>query len=131
MRHVLLSDCTSYQSEVDGLVPNKSAAPNPSIASRLPAGRHWRGVAEPGRSLPCFMLPRVIVLFLMMLGSVKGAEGVVLLHGLCRTSASMAKMEDALASEGYVVLNCDYPSRTQPIEELSLAVVGGALADER
>ena len=80
---------------------------------------------------PCFMLPRVIVLFLMMLGSVKGAEGVVLLHGLWRSSASMAKMGDALASEGYVVLNCDYPSRTQPIEELSLAAVGGALADER
>ncbi|HWW00823.1 MAG TPA: alpha/beta fold hydrolase [Candidatus Acidoferrum sp.] len=77
------------------------------------------------------MLPRGIVLFFVMLGSVKGAEGVVLLHGLGRTSASMAKMERALASEGYVVLNCEYPSRTQPIEQLSLAVVGEALADER
>lgn len=74
---------------------------------------------------------RVVVLFLMMLSSVKGAEGVVLLHGLWRTSASMAKMESALASEGYIVLNCDYPSRKQPIEQLSVAVVGGALADER
>jgi triacylglycerol esterase/lipase EstA (alpha/beta hydrolase family) len=67
----------------------------------------------------------------MTLGSVKGAEGVVLLHGLSRSSASMAKMDRALASEGYVVVNCDYSSRTQPIEQLSLAVVGGALADER
>jgi len=57
------------------------------------------------------MLPRVMVLFLMMLGSVKGAEGVVLLHGLSRTSASMAKMERALVSEGYVVLNCEMKNR--------------------
>jgi pimeloyl-ACP methyl ester carboxylesterase len=77
------------------------------------------------------MHPRILFLFLLTLSSVKGAEGVVLLHGLSRSSASMAKMERALASEGYVVLNCDYSSRTLPIEKLSLAVVGGALADER
>lgn len=94
----------------------------------------WRSVfGGCGSALrwPCFMPLRVMVLFLMMLGSVKGAEGVVLIHGLSRKSASMAKMERALASAGYVVLNCDYPSRTQPIERLSVAVVGGALADKR
>src|SRR5258707_1193485 len=77
------------------------------------------------------MLPRFIVLFFLMLGSVKGAEGVILFHALARTTASMAKIEQALAAEGYVVLNCQYPSRTQPIEQLSLAAVGEALADDR
>src|SRR5580765_8495772 len=73
----------------------------------------------------------VVAIFLLTLGSVKGAEGVVLIHGMSRSSASMIKLERALASEGYVVLNCDYSTRTQPIEKLSLAVIGGALADER
>ena len=28
---------------------NKPAAANPAMASQLQAGRHWRGVGEPGR----------------------------------------------------------------------------------
>jgi triacylglycerol esterase/lipase EstA (alpha/beta hydrolase family) len=43
----------------------------------------------------------------------------------------MTKLKRALTAEGYVVLNYDYSSRKQPIEKLSLDVVGGALADER
>jgi len=46
-------------------------------------------------------------------------ETVVLLHGLCRTSRSMAKMEKALVADGYHVINVDYPSRSATIEELS------------
>ena len=46
-------------------------------------------------------------------------ETVVLLHGLCRTSKSMSKMEKALEAEGYTVLNVDYPSRTGTLEELT------------
>ena len=46
-------------------------------------------------------------------------ETVVLLHGLCRTSRSMAKMEKALTAEGYRVINVDYPSRSAPIDELT------------
>jgi len=46
-------------------------------------------------------------------------EMVVLLHGLCRTSRSMAKMEKALVGDGYDVINVDYPSRSATIEELS------------
>ena len=43
---------------------------------------------------------------------------VVLLHGLCRTSRSMAKMEATLTAKGYDVINVDYPSRSASIEEL-------------
>lgn len=44
---------------------------------------------------------------------------VILLHGLCRSARSMRKMEAALRSAGYGVLNVNYPSRTAPIEELA------------
>lgn len=77
------------------------------------------------------MLARVIVLFFAMLSSVHGEEGVVLLHGLGRTSASMAKLERALASQGYVVVNHEYASRSLPIDLLSPVVVGEALAHQR
>jgi hypothetical protein len=55
-------------------------------------------------------------------------EGVILLHGLCRSSASMTKMESYLRQDGYVVLNCDYPSRTDSIENLSNKVINEALS---
>jgi triacylglycerol lipase len=46
-------------------------------------------------------------------------EHVVLLHGLARTSDSMKNLEQALATEGYQVLNIDYPSRKYDISELA------------
>jgi len=46
-------------------------------------------------------------------------ETVVLLHGLARTSRSMAKMEKALIAEGYNVININYPSTSATIEELT------------
>lgn len=51
--------------------------------------------------------------------SVVKNETLVLLHGLCRTSRSMAKMEEALVAEGYNVINVDYPSRSATIEDLT------------
>lgn len=57
-------------------------------------------------------------------------EGVILLHGLCRTERSMDKMAAALASAGYVVLNVNYPSRTAPIPELAQKVLTQALATD-
>lgn len=59
------------------------------------------------------------------------AEGVILLHGLARTAASMRPLEKALTAAGYVVLNVDYRSRTQAIEPLSAEAIGAALKDER
>ena len=59
------------------------------------------------------------------------SEGVVLLHGLCRTKASMAKMQAALTTAGYVVLNDGYRSRSAGIESLSEAAVGAAMRHPR
>ncbi len=52
-------------------------------------------------------------------------ETVVLLHGLARTSRSMAKMEKSLVADGYNVINVDYPSRSATIEKLSEQVFQG------
>lgn len=54
-------------------------------------------------------------------------DGVILLHGLCRTNASMGKMAAALADAGFVVANVDYPSRTAGIQQLSDDAIGAAL----
>jgi len=48
---------------------------------------------------------------------------VILLHGLGRTSRSMAGMAAAMTAAGYLAVNLDYPSRQKPIEELADAVV--------
>ncbi|MHB8789144.1 MAG: esterase/lipase family protein [Desulfobulbaceae bacterium] len=50
-------------------------------------------------------------------------ECVVLLHGLARTSDSMADMAEALQDEGYSVSNIDYPSREKPIADLAVSAV--------
>ena len=44
---------------------------------------------------------------------------VVLLHGLWRTSRSMKSLEKALTKDGYEVVNIDYPSRKDTIENIA------------
>lgn len=66
-----------------------------------------------------------VILFLPF--DMSANEGVILLHGLCRSSASMGKMETALIASGFAVENVDYPSRTQNIDSLSEAAIGKAL----
>lgn len=68
---------------------------------------------------------------MLAIATVSAAEGVILLHGLSRTSQSMERMESALVDAGYVVLNVDYPSRTESIAPMSQRVVAGALNDPR
>jgi triacylglycerol lipase len=63
--------------------------------------------------------------------AVRPTENVILLHGLCRTSRSMIKMQRSLAQAGYTVWNVNYPSRTAPIETLADDAVGKAVADCR
>lgn len=58
-------------------------------------------------------------------------EHVILLHGLCRTSASMSAMQQALLNAGYAVTNVDYPSRTDSIKILSESAISPALAECR
>ena len=54
-------------------------------------------------------------------------EAVVLLHGLCRTDRSMAKMAKAMQAAGYTVHNVHYPSRTACVEELADSVMADVL----
>jgi len=49
-------------------------------------------------------------------------EHVVLLHGIWRTSKSMNKLEAYLSSQGFDVININYPSRRYPIEALTRQV---------
>ncbi len=57
-------------------------------------------------------------------------QGVILLHGLCRTSLSMRKMENALKDSGFIVLNVDYASRSETIEQLADSVIERAMSDK-
>jgi triacylglycerol lipase len=63
--------------------------------------------------------------------AVQSTENVILLHGLCRTSRSMTRMQRALTQAGYTVWNVNYPSRTAPIEVLADDAIGKAVADCR
>jgi pimeloyl-ACP methyl ester carboxylesterase len=53
------------------------------------------------------------------------SEGVVLLHGLARTSWSMAPLARRLRRAGYATLSLDYPSRRH-----DLATIAESLADD-
>ncbi|NOQ34762.1 MAG: alpha/beta hydrolase [Methylococcaceae bacterium] len=59
--------------------------------------------------------------------SLASSEVVILLHGLARSAASMKKMEAALKREGYLTLNCDYPSRVDSVEVLAEETISQAL----
>lgn len=47
------------------------------------------------------------------------SPGVVLLHGIARTSRSLRKVERALQARGFATLNLDYASRRKPLETLA------------
>ncbi|MDJ0627491.1 MAG: alpha/beta fold hydrolase [Rhodobacter sp.] len=68
------------------------------------------------------MLKRVLVLLAILVPGVAVADCVVLLHGLARSPASLAVMEEALEAQGYRVVNRGYPSTERRIEELVDAV---------
>jgi pimeloyl-ACP methyl ester carboxylesterase len=48
-----------------------------------------------------------------------GREGVVLLHGIGRTSRSLRKLERSLQQAGLATLNLTYASRKKPLEQLA------------
>jgi pimeloyl-ACP methyl ester carboxylesterase len=47
------------------------------------------------------------------------SPGVVLLHGIARSSRSLRKVERALQVSGFATLNLDYASRKKPLEALA------------
>lgn len=55
-------------------------------------------------------------------------DGVILLHGMCRSKECMAKMAAALERAGYRVENVGYPSRTDRVAGLAETTIGPALA---
>ena len=65
---------------------------------------------------------RIIFISLSMMLLAPADEVVVLLHGLARSSKSMAKMGKSLEKEGYRVLNLDYPSRKHSVAKLARLV---------
>jgi triacylglycerol lipase len=89
--------------------------------------------AKQSRPVPNIPLRPLTLLMVWLLFPcmTSAGEGVVLLHGLCRTKASMAKLERALTAHGYTVENVDYDSRCHSIETLGEEVIGAALASER
>jgi alpha-beta hydrolase superfamily lysophospholipase len=47
------------------------------------------------------------------------SDGVVLLHGVARTSRSLNKIESALQGSQFATLNLDYASRKKPLGRLA------------
>jgi pimeloyl-ACP methyl ester carboxylesterase len=47
------------------------------------------------------------------------SDGVILLHGISRTSRSLRKMQTAIEASGFATLNLDYPSRRTALEPLA------------
>lgn len=68
-----------------------------------------------------------LFIFLTMTMPLCAGDGVVLLHGLCRTTRSMSKMEQALSNAGFAVENASYPSRTANIETLAETAIGSVI----
>lgn len=60
-----------------------------------------------------------------------GHEGVILLHGLARTSRSMRPLAAYLERQGYGVVNAGYPSRHGTIKILARSAIPPALAELR
>ena len=57
------------------------------------------------------------------------SEAIVLLHGLARTSCSMAKAEGLMARYGYKIVNAGYPSRKYTVQELALNCIRQAVKE--
>ncbi|WP_050928257.1 esterase/lipase family protein [Aestuariivita boseongensis] len=70
----------------------------------------------------------IFALFLALIASPLRAECVVLLHGLARTEASFAIMEEVLEQRGYKVVRPGYPSTTAPIQQLVDQTLPAAVA---
>lgn len=80
------------------------------------------------------MTIRAALLLLMLSlysAPILASECVILLHGLVRTSDSMADLEYALLDEGYYVSNIDYPSRDKRVKALAEEAIPRGLEECR
>lgn len=77
----------------------------------------------------CFKRVSLLGMMCLLALPLYAQDGVVLLHGLCRTDSSMNKMASSLKEAGFVVVNISYPSRTAAIEKLSDDAIGPALGN--
>jgi triacylglycerol lipase len=87
---------------------------------------------RPGPFIACVLLAGFAVLLMpsQVIFAVNSnkKECVILLHGLFRTSSSMAKLERALSRKGYFTLNVNYPSTKGTIRELTEKVLPEAVS---
>ena len=73
------------------------------------------------------LLALLLALASLKAGAAEHSSCVVLLHGLGKSEASMAKLERAVAAAGYATVNVDYPSTEFPIEVLARKAIPPAL----
>jgi len=117
--------------------PGKNANPSLEASMGIDRGQNnmnATGDLEGGRGKRTRRFVRLLVCLILgpAAGSVAGAtEGVVLLHGLCRTTKSMEKMEAALSATGFVVENIGYDSRHHSIAALSEQVMSDVASRAR
>ena len=71
----------------------------------------------------------LLFLTFLMLAPMARAECVVLLHGLARTEASFAILEEVLEQRGYKVVRPGYPSTEAPIQDLVSQTLPPAMAE--
>lgn len=69
----------------------------------------------------------LLSVLLLCAGFAQADECVVLLHGLMRSSTSMAPMQRELEAAGFLTANIDYPSRDHTVEELAPVAVEDGL----
>lgn len=64
----------------------------------------------------------------LRVANIQGADCVILVHGLARTSGAMQPLADVLNSRGFTTINVNYPSTQYPIETLAPMIFPDALA---
>ena len=64
---------------------------------------------------------------LLCLSGTGHADCVIVLHGLARSAAAMSPLANALTTQGYKVINVDYPSKSHKIEKLAIEAITPAL----
>ena len=70
-----------------------------------------------------------LILAMLIARKAPASEGVVLLHGLARSSRSMSRIEHSLLEAGFLVRNLDYPSTKFSISELATQLQTRILSD--